>query len=242
MHPPTRTALVGAAVALLGATAACTPRAVTVEGQRVESLYLTFMAAAAVVFLIVAGLIAWSVLRYRWRGSESPPPQIRDSPRLEIAWWALPTLLVIGLFVLTAQVLGQVDEETSDPELTITVTGFQWQWRFTYEGTDAVITGGPDDPAQLALPVGQRIAFDLVSPDVIHSFWVPNFLIKRDVVPGRTNRFEVTILEEGTYQGQCGEFCGLLHDRMTFSIVAMPANEFSAWLADQAASAQGVAP
>jgi cytochrome c oxidase subunit 2 len=234
--------MIGAAVALLGAMAACTPQPVTVEGQRVETLYLAFMAAAAVVFIIVAGLITWSIVRYRWRGSQSPPPQTRDNPRLEIAWWALPTLLVIGLFLLTAQVLGEVDEETSNPDLTITVTGFQWQWSFAYEDTDVVITGGPDDPAQLALPVGQRIAFDLVSPDVIHSFWVPEFLIKRDVVPGRTNRFEVTIVEEGTYQGQCGEFCGLLHDRMTFSILAMPADEFQAWLADEAASVQEAAP
>jgi cytochrome c oxidase subunit II len=232
-------------VALFGGLSGCTPNAVTIEGQRVQALYLTFMAAAAIVFAVVAGLITWSILRYRWRGEDERPPQLRDNGRLEITWWALPTLVVIGLFVLTAQVLGGVDEETTDPDLTVTITGFQWQWRFAYEGTDVVVTGGPDQPAELVLPVGERIAFDLESPDVIHSFWVPQFLIKRDVIPGRTNRFEVTIDEAqagAIYRGQCGEFCGLLHARMTFSIHAMSAEDFQTWLAEQAAAQRGASP
>jgi cytochrome c oxidase subunit 2 len=94
-----------------------------------------------------------------------------------------------------------------------------------------VVTGTPDEWPRVVLPVGQRIAFDLESPDVIHSFWVPEFLIKRDVVPGRTNRIELTIEEPGTYAGACGEFCGLLHHRMRFSIDAVSAAEFEAWLA-----------
>jgi cytochrome c oxidase subunit 2 len=225
------------AIALLTVTAilaGCTPEPATIEGARVRWLYDLFMVAAAGVFVIVAGLISWSVLRHRARGNDDAPPQTRDNPPLEIAWWALPTLLVIGLFVLTAQVLAQVDERTDDPAVTVDVTGFQWQWRFAIEGTDVVVTGESDEAPRILLPVGERIAFNLDSPDVVHSFWVPEFLIKRDVVPGLTNRIELTIEREGIYRAQCGEFCGLLHARMLFSIEAVSRDAYETWLAEQA--------
>lgn len=230
---PTRVAVSGAIAATVVGLAGCAPAPATSEGARVKELYDLFMATAAVVFVTVTGLIGWSIVRYRWRGAADAPSQFRDNPRLELAWWAIPTLLVIGLFVVTAQVLGEVDERTNDPAVTVTVTGFQWQWRFAYEGTDVVVEGQPGVTPELVLPVGERIAFDLESPDVIHSFWVPNFLIKRDVVPGRTNRFEVTINESeagSIYRGQCGEFCGLLHADMRFTIRAVSAEEFQTWL------------
>jgi cytochrome c oxidase subunit II len=210
---------------------ACAPQPVTSEGDRVKVLYDIFLVAAAAVFVVVAGLIGWSIFRYRERddGREASGPH--ENVRLELLWWAIPTALVIILFILTAQVLGVVDERTDDPDLTVTVTGFQWQWQFEYEGSGVVLTGLPDEPPRVVLPVGERIAFVLESPDVIHSFWVPQFLIKRDVVPGRTNRIELTIDEPGTYTGLCGEFCGLLHHRMRFTIEAVSAEEFDAWLA-----------
>jgi cytochrome c oxidase subunit 2 len=221
-----------ATVALLAVLlAACAPQPVTTEGEQVKFLYDVFLVAAAVVFVVVAGLIGWSIVRYRDTGDGREPAGPHENVRLELLWWALPTALVIVLFILTAQVLGAVDERTDDPDLTVSVTGFQWQWRFAYEGTGVVVTGTPDEWPRVVLPVGQRIAFDLESPDVIHSFWVPEFLIKRDVVPGRTNRIELTIEEPGTYAGACGEFCGLLHHRMRFSIDAVSAAEFEAWLA-----------
>ena len=235
MHRPlTRPRLavaLGVAAALL---TACAPEPVTTEGAQAKFLYDVFLVAAAVVFVVVAGLIGWSIVRYRERDDGREPSGTHENVRLELLWWAIPTALVIVLFLLTAQVLGVVDERTDDPDVTVTVTGFQWQWRFAYEGEDVVITGAPDEPPRLVLPVGRRIAFDLESPDVIHSFWVPQFLIKRDAVPGRTNRIEVTIEEPGTYAGVCGEFCGLLHHRMRFTLEAVSADEFEAWLASQA--------
>jgi cytochrome c oxidase subunit 2 len=232
-RPSTRRAAACAAAAAIMGLAACTPAPATSQGEQVRGLYLLFISAAAGVFVIVAGLIGWSLIRYRSRGSNEEPVQTHGDRRLEIAWWALPTVLVIGLFIVTAQVMGQIDERTDDPPVTVTVTGFQWQWRFAYQGSDVVLTGEPGQPPELVLPVGERIAFDLESPDVIHSFWVPAFLIKRDVVPGRVNRFEVNIEQPGTYRGQCSEFCGLLHAQMTFSIRAVPADEFQAWLTEQ---------
>jgi len=221
------------AMLLLAATqlTGCAPQAATIEGSRIEWLYTVFLIAAAAVFVIVAGLIGWSIVRYRARGDDDElPRQTRDNRRLEIVWWALPTILVIGLFVVTAQVLSEVDARDTSSTVAVRVTGYQWQWRFAYGGTDIVIQGEPGDPPTLVLPVGERIAFELESPDVVHSFWVPDFLMKRDVVPGRTNHIELTIDEAGTYRGQCAEFCGLLHDQMLFSIQAVPAADFADWL------------
>ncbi|HET6380080.1 MAG TPA: cytochrome c oxidase subunit II [candidate division Zixibacteria bacterium] len=220
-------ALAGLAAILAG----CMPEPVTTEGARVSALYGIFLAAAAVVFVVVAGLIGWSIVRYRATDDDRLPSGTHENIRLELLWWALPTLLVIGLIILTAQVLTEVDRRTEDPDLTVNVTGSQWQWEFAYQGTDVVVTGLPDQPPVVVLPVGRRIAFNLSSPDVIHSFWVPQFLIKRDVLPDKTNRMELTIEEEGTYSGVCGEFCGLLHHRMLFSIEAVPADAFDRWLA-----------
>jgi cytochrome c oxidase subunit 2 len=230
-RPVPRWACAAAPVVVGLGLAACAPEPVTAEGREVKALYDLFMVAAAAVFVIVAGLIGWSVIRYRARPDDRATAQFHDNPRLEIVWWALPTVLVIYLFIVTAGVLAEVDERTEAPALTVTVTGFQWQWSFAYEGTDVVVSGGPDDPPRILLPVGRRIAFDLESPDVIHSLWVPEFLIKRDVVPGQTNRFEVTLEELGTYRGQCGEFCGLLHDEMLFSMEAVSPEAFETWLA-----------
>ncbi|HEX2194244.1 MAG TPA: cytochrome c oxidase subunit II [Candidatus Limnocylindria bacterium] len=229
-RPPARLRL--AVIAGLAAVAlgGCAPQPVSVEGEAVKTLYDIFLAVAAAVFVVVAGLIGWSIVRYGDRGDDRQISSTHENLRLELLWWALPTVLVIVLFILTAQVLGRVDERTDDPGLTVTVTGFQWQWRFAYEGSDVVLTGLPGEPPTLVLPVGERVALDLESPDVIHSFWVPQFLIKRDVVPGRTNRIELTVEEPGTYSGLCGEFCGLLHHRMRFSIEAVPADAFHAWL------------
>jgi len=235
MRPPSPRVLAGAALAF-GVTVlgGCVPQPATSEGVQVKGLYDVFLIAAAAVFLIVAGLIGWSVLRYRaGDDDEELPPQVKANVRLELIWWALPTILVIVLFFLTAQVLSRVDARNADPSVEVTVTGYQWQWRFAYAGTDVVIEGLPDQPPELWLPTGEPVALTLVSPDVIHSFWVPDFLVKRDVVPGRTNRIDLTIDEAGTYSGQCAEFCGLLHDRMLFSIRAVSPAEFEAWLAGQ---------
>ena len=153
---------------------------------------------------------------------------------LELIWWAIPTALVVVLFVLSAGAHGTVTREVSEPAVTVRVQGFQWQWRFVYEGRGVEIVGVPGSPPEITLPVGQPIAFLLESPDVIHSFYVPRFLLKEDVNPGVQNRIDVTIREEGSYTGQCAEFCGLLHDEMTFTITAVQPDDFEAWLAEQA--------
>jgi cytochrome c oxidase subunit II len=227
-----RAPAIRALAAVVAVLAGCTSSPVTVEAGQVRGLYDIFLIAAAIVFVVVAGLIGWSIVRYRSRGSTELPVQTRTNLTLELIWWALPTALVIGLFIVSAQVLGQVDR-TADPLVNVRVEAFQWQWRFTYEKQNVVITGVPGKPPELVLPVGERIGLELVSDDVIHAFFVPRFLVKRDLVPGITNHLDLTINAEGTYSGQCAEFCGLLHDRMLFSVRAVSPAEFATWLAAQ---------
>lgn len=213
------------------ALAACVGEPVTIEGDGVKGLYDLFARAAAVVFVIVAGLIGWSIVRYRRRpGDDDLPEQFHTNVKLEVMWFAIPQLVVIGLFVATAFVLDDVDERSGNADVTVGVEAFQWGWRFSYEGTDVIVESLPDQQAEVLLPLGARVAFELTSHDVVHSFYVPEFLIKRDMVPGRTNHLEVEITDAGDYRLRCAEFCGLLHDRMDVTLRAVPAEEFDAWL------------
>jgi cytochrome c oxidase subunit 2 len=220
-----------AAVAMVAA-AGCAPEAAGDQGAAVKDLYDVFFYVAAGVFAVVAGLIGWSILRFRKKDDE-PAPQTKHNLALEITWFAIPTAIVVVLFVLSAQTLGDVNDEHPDPPVTVTVDAFQWGWRFTYEGEAVVVEGLPEEPAEIVLPVGQPLRFDLTSSDVVHSFYVPRFLVKRDAVPGETNRVDYVIRDEGTYGGECAEFCGVLHDSMPFTIEAVPVDEFEDWLASQ---------
>lgn len=218
--------------------AACLPEAATSQGREVAWLYNIFMAAAAVVFIVVVGLMAWSVIRYRGAaGRDVPPPvQVHGHIGLEVVWWAVPTALVAILVLLTATVLARVDDRADEPAVTVAVQGFQWGWRFTYEEHGIVVSGTAEEVPVIHLPVNRPIAFVITSDDVVHSFSIPGFLIKRDAVPGRENRFDVVIEHEGTYSGQCGEFCGLLHARQLFMIEAVSPEAFDQWVAEQAVS------
>jgi cytochrome c oxidase subunit 2 len=219
------------AVAL--ALGACTAPPATVEADRVQGLYNLFLLAAGAVFVVVAGLIGWNIVRYRSRGDDSLPVQTNTNLVLELIWWAMPTLLVIGLFVASAAVLNSNDAKHPGAPLRVKVEGFQWQWRFTYLDSKVQLTGVPGSPPDLVLPVGETVDFELVSDDVIHSFFIPSFLVKRDTIPGVDNHLQLTINQQGTYAGQCAEFCGLLHDQMLFSVRAVSASDFAAWLASQ---------
>ena len=216
-------------------TTACVPEAATSQGRDVAWLYNIFMLASAGVFVIVIGLLTWSITRYRGqpgRDVEMPTPT-RGNVTLEVIWWSLPAALVVVLAVLTVGVLGQVDAREDDPGVVVRVHAFQWGWEFTFPDADVVVSGTAADPPRIELPTGETIAFEITSQDVVHSFWIPRFLIKRDAVPNRPNRFDVVIEEQGTYGGQCGEFCGLLHSRQLFEIDAVSRSHFDAWLTEQ---------
>ena len=154
----------------------------------------------------------------------------------------MPFVVIAVLFYYTAVSETYVNELTAEedggPEVTVGVVGFQWNWTFNYTDPDdpsqviASTTGIPGQPAEMLLPVDRTIRFVETSNDVIHSFWVPAFLFKRDVIPGLTNQFEVTIREQGTYIGRCAELCGEKHDRMNFQVRVVSGEEFDQFIED----------
>jgi cytochrome c oxidase subunit II len=220
--------LVVAAVALVAA--GCAPQSVTEQGRAVHSLYNLFLYIAAVVYVVVAALVIWSVIRYRRRNDELPR-QTHGNNRLELAWTAIPLVIVLFLFVATIQAQNKVLDPVAQPAVRVTVTAFQWSWRFAYEGTGAEVIGSPEHIPELVVPVGQPVRVKLVSADVVHAFYVPQTLFKRQAIPGFTNEFDLTFEKVGLYHGQCTQFCGLQHPDMVFRVRVVTQGEYQRWLA-----------
>ena len=187
------------------------------------------------MFLVVAGLLVWSMIRYRRRGDELPP-QIHGNNRLELTWTLIPLLLVIVLFVVTIQGQNKALQKSTRPALEVDVLAFQWSWRFAYEGQGVEVVGSPGNVPELVVPVGQPVRIRLRSADVVHSFYVPRTLFKRQAIPGRTTEFDLTFEKVGTYQGHCVQFCGLAHDDMLFRVRVVSPGEFQSWLAQASRS------
>jgi cytochrome c oxidase subunit 2 len=209
------------------------PDAVTEQGEEATRLWKVFVWVAAIIGLIVYGLIAFAVIRYRRRRHDdgSPPDQQQSRLGLEVVWTAIPLVIITVLFFLSVQTENEVTRLDPDPDLVVEVRGFQWQWQFTYPESGIVVTGAPGDTPALVLPTDRTVRLRLVSNDVIHSFWVPRFIEKRDLIPGVENEIDVDITEPGEWSGVCSEFCGLDHWKMNFTVQAVPPEEFDAWVA-----------
>jgi cytochrome c oxidase subunit 2 len=230
-----------AALAMIGLTVAgCLPAPVTSEGREVARLYGTFILIAAMVTIVVLGLAIFAILRYRAApGDDTLPAQVHGNLRYEAVWTGVPLLVIGGLLVLTVLVLGSFDAAVrADASVDVRVTAFRWGWRFTYPDDGVVVEGIGTAGPELYVPVGENVHVTLTGEDVIHSFYVPQFLFKKDAVPGRENAFAFTVDEAGRYGGQCAEFCGIYHSRMPFTVVAVPRAEYDAWLATH----RGVVP
>jgi cytochrome c oxidase subunit 2 len=229
-----------AALALLGT--ACSgsfgmPRGATEQGADIFRLWQIFFFAAIPVAGVVYGLIFWSVIRYRRRRSDDSDAlgsQFRGNHRLELVYIAIPILIVIGLFAASAAVEVRVDRVSSQPDVVVNVEAYQWGWRFTYPRQGIRIVSPPSGEfvagPQMVLPVGQTTRIVLTANDVIHAFWVPDFLYKHDAIPGRTFAFDLTPTKTGTFYGECAEFCGLNHAYMAFSVRVVQPAEFATWL------------
>ena len=151
--------------------------------------------------------------------------------RLELAWTAIPLVIVLFLFGATIQAQNKVLDPVAQPAVKVTVTAFQWSWRFSYEGAGAEVVGSPEHIPELVVPVGQRVRVKLVSADVVHSFYVPQTLFKRQAIPGTDNFFDLTFEKTGLFHGQCTQFCGLQHTDMTFRVRVVSQGEYQSWLA-----------
>jgi cytochrome c oxidase subunit II len=221
------------------------PPAASTGGVATDSLYYYVFLVAVGVFLIVEGLLLWIVFRYRRRpNAEGLPPQTHGSNLLEVLWTLIPAAIVTMLFVATVHTLTIVEDFAAEPEgVIIDVTGFQWQWTFEYPEEDLPpFTGAGNVGPVLAIPVNERVRIRLHATDVIHSFYVPMFRYKQDVIPGRPNEFDLVVEQPGTYTGQCAEFCGLLHYEMFFTVEAMSRAEYDAWVVEQREAAEPAPP
>jgi cytochrome c oxidase subunit 2 len=230
------------------------PTPASTQGQAIHDLYTIVFIIAAIIFFVVEGLILWTVIRYRRRpGDDELPPQTHGHNLAEIVWTVVPTLIVIYLFFISWQSLNTVDARVPNPNLTVRAIAGQFQWTFDYLEANA----GPDDKpvftvtaplapdGGLVLPAGQTTHLYLQSNDVIHAFYVPQFLFKRDVVPGHLNEFDLDVLPEfagQTLSGQCAELCGVGHDIMMFNVVVMSTADFQAWYDKKVVEASATPP
>jgi cytochrome c oxidase subunit 2 len=190
----------------------------------------TWLAALGVGFL-VWGLIAWASIVYRRKHHHDHlPEQVRYNIPIETLYTVVPLFIVAVLFFWTFQNGDQVLAKEPDPAVRVGVIGQQWSWTFNYIDEDVYDIGTAATIPQLYLPVNERVEFQLNSPDVIHSFWIPSFYFKMDLIPGRTNSFQVTPNREGTYAGRCSELCGTYHSRMLFEVVVVSQEEYEAHL------------
>jgi cytochrome c oxidase subunit II len=185
------------------------------------------------------GLIFWCVIRYRKRG-DTLPPQTRYNMPIELLYSVAPFLIVSVLFYYTAVVQTDINKLPANPDVVVNVDAFKWNWKFEYPSTkgpdgNPVATIGDDTYIPvLVLPVNRTIRFVEHSADVIHSFWVPELLFKRDVFPGNvTNQFQVTIQTTGAFVGRCAELCGTYHSMMNFELRAVTPEQYDTFIHDK---------
>jgi cytochrome c oxidase subunit 2 len=215
----------------------------TEQGVYIAELWKWSWVAALITGVVVWGLIFWVIFAYRRRSEDEIPVQTRYNLPLEIFYTIAPIMMIVVLFHATVVTQNEVLDEVDDPDHTIEVVGQQWSWTFNYS-SDRDVTGGQvayssgtaSQIPTLVLPVDETIEFKLSSPDVIHSFWIPGFLMKMDVIPGQKgedrNSFQVKPTKEGTYKGKCTELCGVYHSRMLFNVEVVSAAEYESYLKD----------
>ncbi|MFC0039260.1 cytochrome c oxidase subunit II [Actinomadura rayongensis] len=227
------------------------PEPISDQAERMLKLWQGSWIAAFSVGAVVWGLIIWAVLFHRKR-SEDLPPQVRYNLPIEILYTAVPFVIIGVLFFYTARDENYVEKTTKNPQVTVDVTAFQWSWQFDYkekvggqEQTVASVVGTPVNPngpaprkPVLTIPTGETVRVRLHSNDVIHSFWVPALLYKKDVMPGFTNEFEFTAKKTGTYEGRCAELCGVDHSRMLFQLRVVTPAQYQSYINNAKAQAK----
>jgi cytochrome c oxidase subunit 2 len=207
------------------------PDPITSQGENLLGVWRGFLITAGIVGVFVIALIVYSAVFFRRRSPDELPRQVRYNLPIEVLYTLVPTLMVAILFYFTAIRENDQDKFAEvSPDVRVNVVGFQWNWQFNYLDDGLSVTGRPGVLPELVLPVDSTVRFYETSPDVIHAFWVIDFLFKRDVVPGRTNQFQVHLTHTGTFDGKCTEYCGTNHDRMLFKLRVVTQDDYDTWL------------
>ena len=217
----------------------CAKQGISPQGQDVHQLYVIILILAAPVFIAVEAALIWCIVRYRKRSDEPAPQTVGGSRSLGV-FFVIPAVIVAVLFPFGETTLLRI-ERTEQPQVQIRVEGFQWQWTFLYLQEGIFVSGKTlVRPAEMVVPVDEPVRITLTSRDVIHSFFVPDLLFKRDAIPGRTSTFEFTPTELGTFPAQCAEFCGLWHSKMTFDVKVVSSLDYQAWIKQQRKAAASI--
>jgi cytochrome c oxidase subunit 2 len=225
-----------------------TERGTTSNTDRIMDLWVNSWIAALVVGIITWGLIVWCLVAYRRRkGTVGFPRQTSFNLPLEVFYLTIPLFMVLVFFYFTDRDQQAIDDRSQPADVVVDVRGKQWAWDFNYKAGDVIeedvheagvqahLTGNTIDKEQLPtlyLPVNKSVDLELNARDVIHSFWVPAFLQKRDMIPGKTNYIRFTPTKEGTYDGKCAELCGEYHSEMLFRVKVVSESEFQAHMDD----------
>ena len=202
--------------------------------ESVYHLSLLVVAVCAAIFLVVAGLLSFTIVRFRGKaGDGDKPAQVYGSNRIEIAWTVIPILIVLVLTMATARAVVTIQNKRAPADaLQVTVIGHQWWWEFRYPDLGIVTAN------ELHVPVSTvakpAVTFlKLQSADVAHSFWVPQLSGKTDLIPNRTNSMWIDPRQEGTFLGNCAEYCGMQHANMLLRVVVQSPADFEKWTAAQ---------
>jgi len=223
---------------------------VTEMSQRIQALHHISLWVCIVVGIVVFGAMFYSMFAHR-RSKHPTPADFHESLTVEIIWTVIPVLILIVMAVPATQVLREI-EDNSDADLTVLITASQWKWHYQYVEADIGFYSNLATPqAQidnlepkgehyllevdnpLVLPTNKKIRFLTASNDVIHSWWVPDFAVKQDAVPGFINEAWTRVPQPGVYRGQCTELCGKDHAFMPIVVDVRPTEEFDAWIEDQ---------
>lgn len=224
-----------------------------ISGKVYELHMLIFYICCAIAF-VVFGVMFYSILRHR-KSKGAVAAHFHESTKVEIIWTVIPIIILIAMAIPATKTLIAM-EDTSQSDITIKITGSQWKWHYSYFGedveyfsllatSDKEIEGIEAKGAHyllevdkpLVLPINRKVRFLMTSDDVIHSWWVPAFAVKKDTIPGFINEAWTKIDEPGVYRGQCAELCGRAHGFMPIVVQAMEEDDFDTWLADQKALA-----
>jgi cytochrome c oxidase subunit 2 len=210
-------------------------------GHKIDNLFFPVLGVAAVVFVLVQGLIVATIIRHRHRPGRPDPVQVHGNTKLEIGWTVIPALLLVGVAFPTVFTIFDLAREPRGNVLPVEVYGHMWWWEYRYP------TLGISTANEMHIPINTSIRLSLYTIEpglpaakgeefatgVIHSFWVPKLAGKQDVVPGRVNKLTIRASEPGTYKGQCAEYCNLSHANMRLRVVSQAQPDFAGWVAQQ---------
>ena len=208
------------------------------SGDRIFHLWQATWVALWAIGIFTWVLMLGAAFWFRKRSDDYVPKQTRYNLPIEVMYTVTPLIIILAFAVPTIRDSNIITEVKGDADQTVNVVGYQWEWGFNYVDEDVYETGTPADPPVLYLPVDEKVQFVLTSPDVIHSFWVPDWLFKLDVVPGRANTFEITPNVEGRFSGKCAELCGTYHSQMLFWVEVVDQETFDEKMAELAAAGQ----